>query len=425
MSSNERIYRDPVHNIIRLDTSCAEGRLLVEIIDTPEFQRLRRIKQLGLANYAYQGAEHSRFSHSLGVMHLAGRILDSLERKYTISETDRLAIRVSALLHDVGHGAFSHVIEPILDFRHEDFTVEVVLDKSNALGATLAEYSSELPKKIARIINGEFRPSSLGQIVSSQLDADRMDYLIRDSLMTGVKYGNFDLEWVIKSLEIDEENDRIYVSAPGIYAVEEYLQARYYMFRQVYFHRTLRAGESLLRSLFRRALLRYPNDDVWLANGSPFESLISGSKLSLEQHLKIDDSDLTFHIKQWQYSEDRILSDLAKRFTNRRIFKAIDLEGDAQEESIDKARNLVGDGGFDPEYYFAVDSAGDVPYNYYAPDSNNRGKLIYVETGISEPKIQEISQVSTAVRGLQKSFRIRRICFPHELYKHMKQLVKF
>src|SRR6266850_6549991 len=249
-----RIYRDPVHNIIPLRDDSAEGRLMIRLIDTCEFQRLRRIKQLGLGLYTYQGAEHSRFTHSLGAFHLMTRVLDRLSERYSVTEGDRVAASAADLLHDVGHGSFSHVMEKVLHFHHERWTVQVILSEESEIGALLRSYSSDLPLKVASIIEGKFQPSALAQLVSSQLDVDRMDYLLRDSLMTGAKYGIYDLEWIINALAIDETADRIYVEARGLYAVEEYLQARYYMFRQVYFHRTLRSAEAVLRSIIRRAL---------------------------------------------------------------------------------------------------------------------------------------------------------------------------
>src|ERR1051325_5414884 len=196
----ERIYRDPVHNIIRLRTDSDEGELMMRLIDAAEFQRLRRIKQLGLGLYTYQGAEHSRFTHSLGAFHLMTRVLDRLSKKYQIEKQDRTAARAAALLHDVGHGSFSHVMEKVLGFHHEKFTVEVVLSNETAVGRHLQSYSSDMPRKVAAIIEGKFQPSALGQLVSSQLDVDRMDYLLRDSLMTGAKYGIYDLEWIINAL---------------------------------------------------------------------------------------------------------------------------------------------------------------------------------------------------------------------------------
>ncbi len=422
----EKVYRDSVHNIIRLKTDNAEGKLLARLIDTAEFQRLRRIKQLGLALFAYQAAEHSRFTHSLGALHLATRILDKLKTKYEISGEAQTAVRVAALLHDIGHGAFSHVIETILNFHHEDFTIEAVLSSKTEVGQALNEFSPALAADVADIIRGTFRPNALAQLVSSQLDVDRMDYLLRDSLMTGAKYGIYDVEWIIKSLEIDEENDRIYVSARGIYAVEDYLQARYYMFRQVYFHRTLRSAEAVLRSLVRRALEIFRRGEkVWFASNTPFEKILKGEKLSLQEHLELDDADIMFHIKQWQRSDDKILADLSKRFLNRRLFKIFDLDMPEEErrEFLDEARKLVEEAGFDPLFYFAEDRAGDVPYYFYAKTGNEEQKnLIYVEEGFSRPVIREISEVSAAVRGLQKNFQIHRVCFPPELKAEMAKI---
>ena len=422
---SEKIYRDSVHNIIRLRTDCAEGKLLVRLIDTAEFQRLRRIKQLGLALFAYQAAEHSRFTHSLGALHLATRTLDKLKAKYEISEEARVAVRVAALLHDIGHGAFSHVIETILDFHHEQFTIEAVLSDETEVGQVLRAFSPRLAENVADVIRGNFRPMALAQLVSSQLDVDRMDYLLRDSLMTGAKYGIYDMEWIIKSLEIDEKNDRLYVSARGIFAVEDYLQARYYMFRQVYFHRTLRSAETVLRSLLRRALeLFQAGKNVWFARETPFEKILKGEKLSLKEHLELDDSDVMFHIKQWQYAEDKILSDLSKRFLNRKLFKIFDLDMPENErrEFLDESRKLVEKAGFDPSYYFIEDRAGDVAYNFYTTAGSDPKNLIYVEEGFSRPRIREISEVSAAVRGLQKSYQMHRVCFPPELKKEISRL---
>jgi uncharacterized protein len=422
---SEKIYRDSVHNIIRLNTDTDEGKLLVRLIDTAEFQRLRRIKQLGLANFTYQGAEHSRFTHSLGALHLATRTLFKLQNTYQISDEARIAVRCAALLHDIGHGAFSHVIESVLNFHHEDFTVEAVLNEHTEVGQVLKAFSAELPQNIADIIRGNFRPFALGQLVSSQLDVDRMDYLLRDSLMTGAKYGIYDLEWIIKSLEIDEESDRLYVSARGIYAVEDYLQARYYMFRQVYFHRTLRSAESVLRSLFKRGLQLFSEGkEIWYAEKTPFAKILRGEKLTLAEHLELDDADVMFHIKQWQNSPDAILSDLAKRFLHRRLFKAFDLDmpDEEREDFLTKAREVIESAGFDPDYYFAEDRAGDVPYYFYTKESTAPNKLIYVADGYSRPTIREISEVSAAVRGLQKGYQIHRVCFPPEVNDEIAKL---
>ncbi len=425
MPLSERIYRDSVHNIIRLKTDTPDGELIGRLVDSAEFQRLRRVRQLGLAHFAYQAAEHSRFTHSLGTFHLATRILAKLRTKYQIASEDHTAVRVAALLHDIGHGAFSHVLESILGFHHEDFTVEAVLSDETEVASILREHSPELATRVADIIRGSFRPMALAQLVSSQLDVDRMDYLLRDSLMTGVKYGVYDLEWIIKSIEINEADDQLYVSARGLYAVEDYLQARYYMFRQVYFHRTLRAAEIILQFILRRALQLFQGGrPVWYAPGTPFERILSGEKLVLKEHLELDDTDVLYYIKQWQKSSDTILADLSRRFLNRRLFKAFDLDMPEEQRAgfVDEARCLVAESGLDPDYYFVEDRPGDIPHYFYTSDRSKPKNLIYVEDGFSRPRIREISEVSSAVRGLQAEYSIHRICFPAELQDEIARL---
>jgi HD superfamily phosphohydrolase len=422
----QRIYRDPVHNIIPLREDTAEGRLMIRLIDTPEFQRLRRIKQLGLGLYTYQGAEHSRFTHSLGAMHLMTRILGQLEDRHSIDEEERATVRAAALLHDVGHGPFSHAMEKVLGVHHEQMTMAAVTSAETNLNTVLRSFSSELPQRIAAVIDGKFKPAALAQLVSSQLDVDRMDYLLRDSLMTGAKYGMYDLEWIINAIQIDKEADRIYIAARGVYAVEEYLQARYYMFRQVYFHRTLRSAEAVLRSAVRRALALVASGvDVWCTPGSAFEKLLGRKQLTVGEHLSLDDSDVIFHMKQWQQSEDETLSDLSERFVNRRLFKAIDLDMpiNERENFLDAARNVVERAGFPAEYYFIEDRASDLPYyGYYTTGGIEPRTRIYVEDGYAHPRVREISEVSQAVRGLAEGYELHRVCFPAEVKDEVYRL---
>ena len=392
---------------------------MMRLIDTAEFQRLRRIKQLGLGLFTYQGAEHSRFTHSLGAFHLITRVLDRLSERYDIDDDDRVATRAAALLHDVGHGSFSHVMEKVLNSHHEEWTIQVVLSADTEIGELLRSYHPNLPEKVSAIIRGTFQPAALGQLVSSQLDVDRMDYLLRDSLMTGAKYGIYDLEWIINALAIDEASDRIYVEARGIYAVEEYLQARYHMFRQVYFHRTLRSAEVVLRSIVRRALKQHAEGEfVWHASGTAFEKILKHEQLTISEHLQVDDSDFLFHVKQWQQSDDAILRDLSRRFVSRRLFKAIDLDMPEQDrqEFLTDAREAVRAAGFDPDYYFIEDKASDVPYySYYAATQTEPKTRIYVESGYAQPQLREITEVSNVVRGLQQGYELHRVCFPAEV----------
>lgn len=400
--------------------------MMIRLIDTPEFQRLRRIKQLGLGLYTYQGAEHSRFTHSLGALHLMTRILDRLSESYMILPDDRLAVRAAALLHDVGHGPFSHAMERTLAVHHEQLTILAVTSEETSLNKTLRSHSTDLPARVASIVQGNFKPAALAQLVSSQLDVDRMDYLLRDSLMTGAKYGLYDLEWIINALQIDEAGDRVYVAARGIYAVEEYLQARYYMFRQVYFHRTLRSAEAVLRSALRRALeLTSAGQDVWCGPGAAFSKVLRREPLTIDEHLQIDDSDVVFHLKQWQRASDPTLSDLSRRFVERRLFKAIDLDMPESErpDFIAAARDVVEGAGFASDYYFIEDRATDVPYyGYYTGEGSEPHARIYVEDGYARPQIREISEVSEAVRGLRRGYELHRVCFPAEVKDKVYQL---
>jgi uncharacterized protein len=422
----QRIYRDPVHNIIPLRDDTAEEKLMIRLIDTAEFQRLRRIKQLGLGLFTYQGAEHSRFTHSLGALHLMTRILDQLSDETEIAPEDRAAARAAALLHDVGHGPFSHAMEKVLGVHHEQMTMNAVTAAETALNATLKSFSAEMPLRVASIVDGTFKPVALAQLVSSQLDVDRMDYLLRDSLMTGAKYGFYDLEWIINALQIDQEADRIYVSARGLHAVEEYLQARYYMFRQVYFHRTLRSAEAVLRSALRRAVELIRNGrDVWCVELSAFEKMLRGERLSVTEHLSMDDSDVIFHMKQWQQSSDKVLSDLSHRFVDRRLLKAIDLDmpHDERQDFLQTAKSVVERAGFEPEYYFIEDRASDVPYySYYSAGGVEPHTRIYVEDGYARPVIREISEVSEVVRSLGHGYELHRICFPAEVKDEVYRL---
>lgn len=414
----ERLYRDPVHNIIALSYDDPVERLLIDIVDSPEFQRLRRIKQLGLALFTYQGAEHSRFTHSLGVMHVMRRVLQRIGRDDLVDDRVRAIALSSALLHDIGHGPFSHVIEKVLKVAHEQRTVDILLEPRTRVHEVLASFDPDLPRDIASVYSYDFQPAFVSQLVSSQLDVDRCDYLLRDALMTGAKYGNYDLEWILRHIRLDSTGSRLFVGAKGLYAVEEYLQSRYYMFRQVYFHRTLRAAEALLLSILRRAVELLATSALkFNIPGSVFERMLRNQELSVVEYLELDDYDLMFHIKQWQREPDGILSDLSRRFVDRKLFKTMDIDL-AQVDEADLAERvcrIVADAGFDPEYYFVVDSASDVPYyGYYAPDEADARSNIYIETDGPGGEVREISEVSHVVKGME-SYRIHRFCFPAEV----------
>jgi HD superfamily phosphohydrolase len=198
------------------------------------------------------------------------------------------------------------------------------------------------------------------------------------------------------------------------------------MFRQVYFHRTLRSAEAVLRSIIRRALKLFDDgEEVWHATDTAFEKILRREPLPITEHLQIDDSDFVFHVKQWQKSNDKILSDLSRRFIARRLFKAIDLDmpHEQKEQFLSAAREVVERAGFDPVYYFIEDRASDVPYyNYYAAERAEPKTHIYVESGYASPRIREISEVSNVARGLQYPYELHRVCFPAEVKSEVYEL---
>ncbi|MFQ3580823.1 MAG: HD domain-containing protein [Chloracidobacterium sp.] len=412
-----RRYSDPVHRIITLDREEPSDRLLMALIDAPEVQRLRRIRQLGLAFVAFQGAEHSRFAHSLGVMHTMTLALDALQRSGVALEAEvRLCARAAALLHDLGHGPFSHVMEKVLGQRHEDWTARILLSPETAVHRILAAHEPTLPERLAHLMAGAFQPRFVAQLVASQLDCDRFDYLLRDSLMTGVSYGCYDLPWILNALAVDAATGQLIVRARGVLAVEEYLFARYHMFRRVYFHHALRAAENMLVAMFRRAVaLAAAGSLVFRLPESAMDKLLTTRPLTPLEYLSLDDADVLFHIKQWQREPDPTLSDLARRFLERRLFKSLDVSDLAPEQRAD-LRAAIADAllahGLAPECYLLEDDAGDVPYfGPYAPDAPDR--RIVVEEGRANPRLREISEVSAAVAGL-RPYRLHRLCFPEE-----------
>jgi HD superfamily phosphohydrolase len=298
--------RDPVHGYIPMTA------VEKDLIDSPTVQRLRRLKQLSGAYLTYPGAEHSRFSHSLGVMHLAGKIAARLEELGLLTEEDCQKARVAGLLHDIGHGPFSHIYEEILDkyrgMTHED--VGTWLIEQGELKDILANHGYS-PAELSKLAVGKAEikeKAFLNQIVASQFDADIMDYLVRDSHFCGVEYGNIDIERLINS--IDVVHDQLAIDITSVYALEAFVIARYEMFKAVYFHRTVRAAEVMII----RAM-DYANENLGLT-----------SFKTPGEFLRLDDSTLLQNLLSINAADDKRLKvarDLATRYINRNLFKAV------------------------------------------------------------------------------------------------------
>src|SRR5699024_1422882 len=257
----EKVFRDPVHNYIHV-----QHQVILDLINSKEVQRLRRIKQLGTSSFTFHGAEHSRFAHSLGVYEITRQICNIFQRNYSKEkigeygwdDNERLVALCAALLHDVGHGPYSHTFEHIFHTNHEALTVEIITSPDTEVYQVLNRVEAGFPEKVASVITKTYPNPQVVQMISSQIDADRMDYLLRDAYFTGTQYGTFDLTRILRVIRPYEGG--IAFSMSGMHAVEDYIVSRYQMYVQVYFHPTSRAMEVMLEHLLNRAHELYQED---------------------------------------------------------------------------------------------------------------------------------------------------------------------
>lgn len=382
--SEQKVMRDPVHGYIHVDYE-----LIWDLIDTPEFQRLRRIHQLGGTHMVYHGAEHSRFSHSLGVYEIVRKMIEKVSGlKEALSETEKVALMCAGLLHDVGHGPFSHSFESVTQTHHEVFTDRIITEDT-AINRLLKENHPDLPKIVSDIIAHRHERQLLTQIISSQMDADRMDYLLRDSYFTGVSYGEFDLGRILRTMMVID--DRIVIKESGIHAVEDYIMARYQMYWQVYLHPASRSFEAIMHSLFLRMRDLFEQGSNQLEAVPFFKPFIQGDPVSLEDHFNLDESTCLYGFLILKDSSDIILKDLATRLVNRILLKYEDVKSSVQ---LDEIRNNAMQRGYDPRYYVIEDFITQTLYQ--KPYETNREDGIYV---LSQGTLIELSEASGIVRG--------------------------
>lgn len=327
--NNTKIINDPVFGFIKIPTG-----LLLDIVKHPLMQRLTRINQLGLASVVYPGARHTRFQHSLGAFHLMSQTILSLQQKGVfIFDSEAEAVEVAILMHDIGHGPFSHVLENTLisDISHEDISLlmmEMINKEFNGqLNLALKIFKDEYPKKF------------LHQLISSQLDMDRLDYLRRDSFFTGVTEGNIGSDRIIKMLNVHD--DQLVVDSKGIYSIENYLISRRLMYWQVYLHKTAVAYEKVLISALRRAKYLVNNGEklfatpalAYFLNNNINRSWFYTHDDALKMYENLDDNDIWCALKVWANHDDKILSTLSRDMINRNVFKV-----EVYDEPISESR---------------------------------------------------------------------------------------
>lgn len=331
MKTSSKILNDPIYGFIRIPHG-----IIFELIEHPYFQRLRRITQLGLSYLVYPGAYHTRFQHAIGATHLMSKAVQQLRSKgHEITEEEDVAVSIAILLHDIGHGAFSHALEHSIahEISHEDLSL-LFMEKLNK------EFNGQLTTAI-QIFKNEYPKRFLHQLVSSQLDMDRMDYLKRDSFYSGVQEGIIGSDRIIHMLNVVE--DQLVVESKGIYSIEKFLIARRLMYWQVYLHKTVLSAENMLIKVLKRAKeLSQSGEELF---GSSALKLFLKNNFTLDDFRKneevfqsftrLDDQDVLAAIKEWQFHEDKILATLSNKIIQRKLLKI-----EVTDEAVSEARLL-------------------------------------------------------------------------------------
>ncbi|MFB6258716.1 MAG: HD domain-containing protein [Flavobacteriales bacterium] len=405
--NKHKILNDPVYGFISLP-----HELIHDLIEHPFFQRLRRIKQLGLTHLVYPGALHTRFHHALGAMHLMQEAINVLRSKgHRIGEDEAQGALVAILLHDIGHGPFSHALEKALvrDVDHEDIS-SMVMDRLNeAFGGRL--------ETGIRIFRNEHEEAFLHALVSSQLDMDRLDYLKRDSFYSGVSEGIVSSDRIIKMLDV--HNDELVVEEKGIYSVEKFIVARRLMYWQVYLHKTVVSAEHMLLQALKRArdlaeegveLFATPPLHRFLYERFDRERFDQDPK-ALDNFMKLDDADIMSSIKVWCKHEDPVLADICERLTDRRLFR-IELQerafSDAYVESIrDRVRDRLQVPEEAIDHYVIQDSTSN---HAYVPGRETINMLMNDGSHMDLAKASDNLNISALSHPVEKFF----LCYPKE-----------
>ena len=402
--NEHKIISDPVFGFIKIKRG-----LLYDIVQHPFFQRLNRINQLGLASVVYPGARHTRFQHSLGAFHLMSEAIKSLtEKGVYIFDSEAEAVQAAILMHDIGHGPFSHVLENTLihGISHEDISLmmmeQINHDLKDQLNLAISIFKDEYPNKIFH------------QLISSQLDMDRLDYLRRDSFYTGVTEGNIGSARIIKMLNVAD--DKLVVDSKGIYSIENYLTTRRLMYWQVYLHKTAVGYEKVLVNTLKRAkymvrqglnVFATPALAYFLKNDIDAQWFASHPE-ALQMYAELDDSDIWSALKVWKHSDDKILSTLATDMTDRHLFKVEVTEqrpeDDYLQEKMHQIAVAMGIPDEDVHYLLTLTEIGKDMYN---PEDDSIG-ILYKDGTVKD--IAEASEILN-VQLLSKKIRKYYLCY--------------
>jgi len=408
MKQSSKILNDPLYGFISL-----KGGIILELIEHPYFQRLRRISQLGLTNMVYPGANHTRFQHAIGCMHLMQKAIDVLRLKgQEITEKEAEAVNIAILLHDIGHGPFSHALENSIahNITHEELSL-LYMHKLNL------EFKGKLDLAI-QIFSNTYYKKFLNQLISSQLDMDRMDYLNRDSFYSGVQEGIIGSERIINMLNV--ANDNLMVESKGIYSIEKFLIARRLMYWQVYFHKTVVCAEqTLIKTLQRAKELTRAKDKLYC---TPSLNLFLKDNFTLQDFKQndnvfnafnnLDDFDILSSIKEWQNHPDKILSSLSNNIIKRKLYKVMLLDKPLHKsEILEIKKRIVSSYSIakkDVNYFFLSGKISNNTYKLNDSDINILDKNNSVKDLITAA---DQSTISALTKTVKKYF----YCYPKSL----------
>ncbi len=373
------ILRDAVHGLVSFESE--EESVVPRLMDTPEVQRLRRIRQLGVASVAFPGAEHTRFAHAIGAAFVMKKLVARLRQIHgelpfwqQVTSERAQDVLAAAFLHDVGHGPLSHLFEDAIPgtSHHEAWTERIVLDSSTGVNKVLVSIDPHMPERVAALVRGEHPLPFLARAVSGTLDVDRCDYLLRDAHATGVRYGEFDLDWLLRSLRFSparagQAPGLAIDGAKGLPAIEAFILARLFMFQQVYLHKATRAAEWMIRRVLARAGTVIADGERLAGTPRAIELAAHGQPPTLADYLELDDGVLAVAMHAWEGAKDAALADLSRRVRERHLFKTFELFGEqatseGRLEALEVAREVARARGYDPDVYVGLDVASDTPF---------------------------------------------------------------
>ncbi len=407
-----KIINDPVYGFINVPSE-----LHFDLLQHPYLQRLRRIKQLGLSHYVYPGATHTRFEHVLGAMHLLNSAITELRKKgHQINEEERLAALTAILLHDLGHGPYSHTLEGILleNVNHEEMSV-LLMEKINE------EFGGRISLAID-IFKNNYSKKFLHKLVSSQLDTDRLDYLKRDSFYSGVTEGGIGTDRIIKMLNVAD--DELVIEEKGIYSAEQFLVARRIMYWQVYLHKTVIAAEEMLKRAIKRANEEAHKNGVFAtpALGYFFDHNLKGIEevnsgplypYTMEAYTKLDDTDIIVSLKEWSNHSDIVLSEISKRLINRNLFHVDISNKPFDEKKISNLKEKVVSkykiSGDDADYFVFSDR---IKNKAYSIGKDNQITVLFKNGKTAD--IAEASDLSNII-ALSETVEKYYLCYPKDV----------